>query len=420
MAKAETLESMGSRRAWTAVLLLTFINMVNIVDRSLPGVLLEPIKRDLALSDTALGLINGFGFLIIYSTMTIPIARLTDRGLFGTVIGGSLALWSGMTLFGAFVQNGWQLALTRMGVALGEAGGTPGGHAFVARNFAPEARAAPLSVIATGVPIATIIGVVAGGLVAASFGWRTTFAAMGVLGLVIAPVALLLLGPRQAMPASDEGRRQSISAGFSLLKKRSYLMIVIACSFIGISGYATTAFAIAFLMRGHAMPLAEVSVSFGLTAGIVGILGVLLAGYLADRLARRDPRWTIWLIVAMIALLSPCMLAAYLVPGATASFVLLSLGNVIGSAYMPPTVAAIQRLAPPDLRASASAIMLLFTALAGGLGPLLVGMISDALEPQHGQFALGWAMLIIPAAQVLAGLFYVLAARTYLDEVEDA
>src|SRR5260370_11298413 len=113
---------MSMTRAWTAVALLTLVGMINMIDRAMPGVMVEPIKHDLQLSNSALGLVNGFGFLLVYSVMGIPIARLADRAAYGLVISGCIALWSAMTLLGSFVHNGWQLAVTRMGVALGEAG----------------------------------------------------------------------------------------------------------------------------------------------------------------------------------------------------------------------------------------------------------------------------------------------------------
>ncbi len=412
---------MSMTRAWTAVALLTLVGMINMIDRAMPGVMVEPIKHDLQLSDSALGLVNGFGFLLVYSVMGIPIARLADRAAYGLVISGCIALWSAMTLLGSFVHNGWQLAVTRMGVALGEAGNTPAAHAFVARNFAPQSRAAPLSVLALSVPLAVITAIIGGGLIAALYGWRTTFATMGIAGLVIAPLVLWLLGPRQAPAASVRpAAARPLAAGLALLRKRSFAMIMVASAFIGIGGYALATFAVAFLMRSHGMPLAEVSVHYGLTAGLLGMAGVLGTGALADRLSARDARSGLWLVVALVAALLPCSLAAFLVSDPMTSLVLLAFGNLIGTAYLPPVVATIQRLVPPDMRATASAMLLLFTALAGGIGPLVVGVVSDALRPRFGQHSLGWAMLLVPFTQALAGLFYLLATATFESDLEPA
>src|SRR5262249_37944948 len=153
-------------RRWAAVVLLTLVAILNYVDRFLPSVLAEPIKHDLALSDTAIGLINGFGFLVIYAVLGIPIARLADRGRQGVVIAACLGVWSAMTMLGGVALSGWQLALTRMGVAVGEAGSTPAAHAFIARSFPPARRAAPLAVLTLSAPLATMLALIAGGLVA--------------------------------------------------------------------------------------------------------------------------------------------------------------------------------------------------------------------------------------------------------------
>ncbi|MFC4595856.1 spinster family MFS transporter [Sphingobium tyrosinilyticum] len=403
---------MAPGRAWSAVMLLTLVGVVNIVDRALPGVLVEPIKHDLQLSDTAIGLINGFGFLLVYSLLGIPIARLSDRGAYGLVISSCLGLWSVMTLIGAAAQTGWQLALTRMGVALGEAGSTPGAHAFVARNFAPDRRAAALAVLTLSIPLSHLLSYLGGGLLGAAFGWRATFAFMGIFGLVLGPLVLLLLGRRQPPVAgvAPPVASRSLKPAFGLLRKPSFLLIMIATAFIGIGGYALNVFASAFLMRVHGLTLAQVSVQYGIAAGAAGIVSVLGAGIVADRLSRSDPRWILWVLTAMVALLAPCSFAAFRVAGAREAVLLLALGNVVGVAYLPPAIAAIQRLAPPDTRATASAFLLMFTAIAGGLGPLIAGQISDALEAELGPRALAVAMLVVPLTHMIAGLFYFLAS----------
>ena len=152
----------GATRAWAAVAVLALVGTLNYIDRFLPSVLAEPIKRELALSDTAIGLINGFGFLIVYAVLGIVIARVADRGMFGAVVAGCLTLWGSMTMLGGTVQSGLQLALTRVGVAVGEAGSTPAAHAYVARNFVPEKWSAPLAVITMSVPLASAASLLGG------------------------------------------------------------------------------------------------------------------------------------------------------------------------------------------------------------------------------------------------------------------
>jgi predicted MFS family arabinose efflux permease len=393
------------------------IGVVNVIDRLLPGILVEPIKHDLALSDTAIGLITGFGFLVVYAVVGLPIARLADRGLYGIVVGGCLALWSLMTLLGAAAQSGVQLALTRMGVALGEAGGAPASHAFIARNFPPTRRGAPLAVLTLSIPFASLLALMAGGFLGEALGWRKTFLVMGSIGLALSPIAFFVLGPRQGAAGAAPARSLSLRPALELLKKPSMLLTLLGSSFIGVSGYTLASFSSAFLIRVHGMTLPEVGVKYGTVVGISGVFSVLFAGIMADRLSSRDARWTLWVVVLMIFGLAPFAYAAFLVPDTWAALGCMMMANTVASAYMAPVVAAVQRLAPPELRASASALLALFTALAGGAGPFIAGLISDALHPHLGAASLGWAMLVTPVAQTIAGLLYFAATLNFRRDI---
>jgi predicted MFS family arabinose efflux permease len=399
-------------RVWSGVVLLMLVGMVNTIDRILPGILVEPIKHDLALSDSVIGLINGFGFLVVYALVGIPIARLADRGAYGLVISACLGLWSLMTLAGAAAQTGWQLALTRMGVSLGEAGSAPATHAYIARNFPPNRRGGPLAVFVLSIPFASLIALMAGGLMGEALGWRMTFAIMAAVGLVLGPLVLFVLGPRQGAAPGTPPATLSLKPALGLLRKPSFLLVLCGTAFIAIGGYTLVTFSSAFLMRVHGMSLGEVGIRYGIAVGVSGVISVLLAGLSADRLSNRDPRWNLWVVVLMLAGLQPLGYTAFLTGNPWAAMFCMMCANIGASAYMAPVVAALQRLAPPDLRATASAFMFLFTGLAGGIGPLLAGLISDALQPEHGARALAYAMLVIPASQAVAALLY-LAASLY-------
>jgi MFS family permease len=216
-------ERHGPRRAWAAVIVLAVVGTLNYVDRFLPAVLAEPIKNELALSDTAIGVINGFGFLLVYAVVGIVIARISDRGAFGLVVTGSLTLWGAMTMIGGAVTSGFQLALTRIGVAVGEAGSTPAAHAYVANNFAPERRAAPLAVITLSIPLASAASLLGGGLLAESLGWRTAFVIMGAFSVAFAPVVLCVVGARQRIAATPTAPAAEAVKWRDLLRKLSYL-----------------------------------------------------------------------------------------------------------------------------------------------------------------------------------------------------
>ncbi|MEU0493946.1 MFS transporter [Mycobacterium sp. NPDC006124] len=408
----------GPTRAWAAVAVLAFVGTLNYVDRFLPGVLAEPIKRDLALSDTAIGVINGFGFLIVYAVVGIVIARVADRGMFGAVVAGCLTLWGSMTMLGGAVQSGLQLALTRVGVAVGEAGSTPAAHAYVARNFRPERRSAPLAVITMSIPLASAASLLGGGLLAQSLGWRAAFVVMGAISVLLAPLVLWVVGTRQRLPAPPPRDRSATLHWWDLLRKPSFLAMVAGTSLVSAAGYSLTTFAPAFLMRTRGMSLGQVGVEYGLATGVLGVVGLLVVGRISDRLAIRDPRWLQWIVVILIAALLPASVLAFVVESRTWCVALLALAYVIGIAYLAPSIAAIQRLVSPEQRATASAIFLFFNATLGAAGPFLTGVISDSLTDELGSQALGRALLLlVPTMQLIAVGCYALAARRYRHDI---
>ncbi|MDG5483065.1 spinster family MFS transporter [Mycolicibacterium gadium] len=410
------------RRAWAAVALLAVVGTLNYADRFLPAVLAEPIKNDLALSDTAIGVINGFWFLVVYAVIGLVIARIADRGAFGLVISTCLTLWGAMTVLGGAVQSAFQLALTRIGVAVGEAGSTPAAHAYVARNFPPERRAAPLAVISVSIPLASAASLIGGGLLAQTLGWRTAFVVMGAISVVFAPLVLLVLGRRQPMPvaAVPAGEGERTVKVLDLLKKPSYMGVVLGAAFISFAGYSLTTFAPAYLIRTREMTLGEVGVQYGIASGLAGIGSLLIVGRIADRLSARDPRWSLWLVAAVTALLVPFSVLAFVVENRTLCVWFIALSYVIGTAHMAPSIAAIQRLARTEQRATASAIFLFIGSMVGSAGPFLTGVISDALKADLGSMSLGRALLIVPAAQVIAIICYLLASRRFVDEMVES
>jgi predicted MFS family arabinose efflux permease len=400
--------------------LLAIVGTLNYADRFLPAVLAEPIKEDLALSDTAIGVINGFWFLAVYAVLGLVIARIADRGAFGLVISSCLTLWGVMTMLGGAVQSALGLALTRVGVAVGEAGSTPAAHAYVARNFPPERRAAPLAVITLSIPLASAASLIGGGLLAQSLGWRTAFVVMGAISVVFAPLVLLVLGRRQPMPVAPARDDVVQTARVrDLLRKPSFLAVVVGAAFISFAGYSLTTFAPAYLIRTRGMSLAEVGLQYGIASGLTGILSLLIVGRGADSLSAKDPRWSLWLVAAMTTALVPFSALAFVVESQTLCVWFLALSYVIGTAHMAPSIAAIQRLARAEQRATASAIFLFFGAMVGSAGPFLTGVISDTLKGDLGNMSLGRALLLVPVAQIVAIICYLVASQRFMREIVD-
>ena len=410
MTSATPQAAVGFRPAmlWTSVLFLMVVGIFNIIDRSLPLILVEPIKQDLQLSDTAIGVMNGFGFLVVYALVGLPIARLADRGKYGLVISVCLAVWSAMTLLGAAAQTGWQFALTRMGVAVGEAGSSPAAQAFVSRNFGPTRRSTPLAVLSLSVPVAAMSANIGGSLVATALGWRATFVIMGIAGLLLAPIALVLMSSRTssaAMPPLQPPAPRG--AAFALLRKPSFALLLAGSAGLGMASYTHGTFAFAFMMRVHNLTLAEMGVPYGIALGTVGIISLLFTASASDRLSLRDPRWPLWTVAAMVVVVLPFSFAGLAVSNATVALFCLVVASVPAIAFAAPIVSALYRLAPANLRATTSAMLALCMSLLGGLGPFLTGVISDALIPTQGTDSLRYAMLVMPVMQVLAVFCYV-------------
>lgn len=406
-----------NRSAWITVLMLSFVGVLNVLDRNLPAVLAELIKKDLALSDTAIGLINGFGFLIVYAVAAIPIARAGDRRGYGFVISACVALWGLMTLLGGYVQTGWQLAMSRLGVALGEAGAAPCSQAFIASKFPPESRAAPLAVLNLSIPISTLIAMVGGGYLGETVGWRGTMIVMGAITLAVAVLFYMLFGRGDRPKAASSAL--SVRQAGQLLAKPSYRIILLGAALMGIGAFSHLTFVVAFLMRVHHFSVAEAGLKYGVLAALAGGVAVLVMGFAVDRLTRRDPRWLIWLMALVFTALAPVCVASYMITDPTTALYFLAINNCIAVAYTVPVVAAVQWLAPAHMRALASALLLFFTAIIGGIGPLLTGVISDALSAELGALALGRGLLVVPASYMLAGLTFALASRSFLADLED-
>lgn len=398
----------GASGPWLAVAVLLCVGTLNYVDRALPAILAEPIRRDLLLSDTSLGLINGFGFLLIYAFAGLPIARFADRGHYGRVVSGALAVWSAMTLFGGMAMTGWQLAATRMGVAVGEAGSAPAAHAFISRFFPPGRRAIAFALLTLSVPLGGACGLMLGGVLERQYGWRNTFMIMGLVGLVLVPLVLLTVrGESQAGVV-----RNARGAGMApFLRKRSLLLIFAGAAFVAIGGYASSAFVPSFLMRVHGLSVATVGVQLGLATGLVGVVGLLLTGWLADRSTAQDERGPLRIVAAMIVVVLPASVGAFMVEDSRLALVLVAGASVVPVAYLAPVVATVHRLVPASHRAQASAALLFATGVLGGLGPLAVGLVSDALHEARGSASIAFAMMVVPISYALAAAAFAGASR---------
>lgn len=414
----------GYRKYVLFILFLTYV--LNFLDRQLMTILLEPIKQEFGASDTAMGFLTGFAFALFYASLGIPVARLADRWSRRNVIGISITLWSAMTALCGAATSFWQLALLRIGVGVGEAGGTPPSHSLIADYFPPEQRSTALSIHATGTQFGVLIGMLGGALIADALGWRMAFVVFGAPGVLLGIViALTVKEPTREKQAATGSMMADIKSVWQL---PGFKLIATAGALTALAGYGLGAWSPSFLIRVHGLSLVEAGLMLGITGALGGIVGAILGGVLCDRLSARDLRWQLWFPALGAFASAPFMLAFVLWPEAQfwkagditipVAMVFMLFGGVIAAFWVGPTYAAIQNLAPERQRTQASALFLFMFNLIGlGLGPLVIGIASDALTPSLGVDALRYAMAAGLIAVFFGGVLFWRAAPLYKQEI---
>jgi MFS family permease len=399
--------------------MLLLIYVFNFVDRSILAILLEPIKREFQPSDTALGVLSGIAFAVIYSTLGIPIAIWADRGSRKTIISLSLLVWSGMTAVCGVVTSFSQLVLARIGVGVGEAGCSPPAHSMISDYFPPEQRGRAFGIYSLGIPIGASFGVFAGGWINEIFDWRTAFLVVGMPGVVLAIVSQLTLreparGASEGMVAHGEAPR-ALEVARVMWSRRSFRHLALAGALHALVGYGVGAFNAAFLMRSHGMGTGEIGTWLAGIGLVAGSFGTYYGGALADRLAPRDERWNVWVPALSLVAALPFSFGFYLFDNKYLALVSAIPPAVFGAMYLGPTFKTTQALAELRMRAVASAVLLFIMNLIGmGLGPVAVGIASDVLLRVGGlgDQSLRFALLLVTAVNVWATFHYLIAART--------
>jgi MFS family permease len=403
--------------AYYALGLLTLVYAFNFIDRQLLAILQESIKADLDLSDSQLGILTGFAFAVFYVTAGIPIARWADHGNRRNIVAGSLFIWSFMTAISGMVQTYGQLVLARIGVGIGEAGGSPPSHSIISDIFPPERRASALGFYSTGVSFGILFGFLFGGWLNEFFGWRTAFLIVGIPGVFLAGVLMLTLRE----PARGLAEQRSASNEPVPLKKvlsvlwgsRSFRHLSLGASLNAFSGYSISSWSASFFIRSHDMSTGELGTWLALIIGLCGAIGVFFGGVLADRMASKDKRWYLWMpaIAGFIAV--PFIVAVYIVDNPYYALSLMVIPGLLHQVYLGSTIATTHNLVGLRMRATASAILFFIINMIGlGLGPFLIGFLSDQLAPSVGADSLRIAMLyLLPAVMFWSACHFYLGSR---------
>lgn len=405
--------NLGSGYARYALGLLLVVYVLNYVDRQILSILMEPIREELHLTDSQLGLLSGLGFALFYALAGLPIARLADTASRKKIIAGSLALWSAATAVCGLTSNFAQLLVARATVAIGESGAAPASHSMIADLFPHGKRATALAVLSCGVPIGILVGLMAGGWLNQMFDWRTAFVVVGLPGVILAIVVLLTLKEPPRIGVADGVAAMSWRGAMAtLFKIPAYNFLVIGAALHAFTSYGALQWNPAFMIRVHGLSTGEAGLVLGLISGVTGIVGTLAGGWFADILGRRDNRWYAWLPAVMIGVRAPLFIMAYLAPTPSLAIACLILPGFLGNAFTGPVFGTIQTLAPARARAFASAWTLFIISLVGfGLGPLLIGVASDALSPAFGVRGLGYAICLAAIGEIASVIFFLMAAR---------
>jgi predicted MFS family arabinose efflux permease len=406
------------KKAYYALVILTIVYSFNFIDRQLLAILQENVKADLGLSDSQLGLLTGFAFAAFYVTAGIPIARWADRGNRRDIVALSLFLWSFMTAISGLVQNFTQLLLARIGVGVGEAGGSPPSHSIISDIFPPNERATALGFYSMGVSIGILFGFLAGGWLNEYFGWRVAFAVVGAPGILLAVILRMTLAePVRGLneQRADNATPVPILQVLALLwSRRAFRHMAFAAALNAFAGYSSSNWTASFMIRSHAMSTGELGTWLALTMGLGGAIGVFSGGLIADRLARRDQRWYLWLPALTGFVCVPFMIMVYLADGPYTALALGIVPGVLFNVYLGNTIATTHSLVGLRMRALSSAILFLILNIIGlGLGPWTTGMLSDYLQPTLGAESLRYAMLyVLPAVMFWSACHFLLAARS--------
>ncbi|MFP5077749.1 MFS transporter [Rhizobium sp. YIM 134829] len=411
-------ESTTSRefvQGWRFVAILATLLLINAfsqIDRILPFILAEKIKADLSLTDTQMGLLTGIAFAVCYALLSLPLARAADRGSPRLVLVSCVLIWSVMTALGGFAASFLFLALTRFGVAFGEAGAVPAGHALIARKIAPAQRGLAIGLFAMGIPLGTMVGFAVGGALSDQFGWRIVLIAAGTIGLLIGLLTIVVTGPTPPLPSRTTRNEPFLKTSLGLLSSPAFRWLFLGTIFLGFAGAPFYAFSIPFLIRTHALTATDVGVSFGLLQGLMGIIGTLGGGRWFDH-AVRSGRGLILAPPAILFLLASVSTAAALfAPAGWISIALFVPAMLSFSFMLPWGFGAAHLVAGPGRQAQASSLVMIGSGLLGpALGPLIVGLVSDAAAAADSPDGLALGLLIVPLASVLSGIALLIASR---------
>lgn len=405
----------GSSKRAFILTVLCLVAVTNYIDRQVMGILLEPIKEEFNASDTAMGFLTGLMFAGCYAAAAIPLAWLSDRKSRSNVLAGCVVFWSVMTSLGGLAQNFWQLALTRVGVAVSESGGIPASHSIISDMYEPNKRGGAIAILSSAQAIGIGLGFALGGILAQSFDWRWTFILVGVPGLLLAIPLLFMKDTQRGIsdgitdPIQELSFKETFKALWRLKSYRNLVLLIGAGSF---PGYGMLAWGPAMLIRIHDMGSAQVGIGLGVAVGSALVIGNLMGGFLADWAGKKDPRYYLWIAGGGPVAAAPFLVSFALLNQPVLIFTCAFFGQMLLTFHIAPSYAMGQTIAPPSIRAMASVIMGLASIVVGaGMGPFVIGGLTDIFSIFAGEQAVRYSLAVACFCSVLAAIPALLGAR---------
>jgi predicted MFS family arabinose efflux permease len=385
---------------------LMVIYGLNLADRGLVALLQERIKPEFHLSDFELGLLGGPAFALCNALAGLPLARLSERFNRIGVLALCTALWSAMTAWCGLAGSFPMLLLARFGVGVGEAGCLPPTQSVISDYFPAKARASAISLHLTAIPIGTIAASAIGAVVADLYGWRAAFIALGAPGILVAILCWLTVKepPRGGGAAEGEKAPGFAAALKEISGKRSFWHIALATGLVNFVAVGNGQYLVSFMLRTYHISLTQVGLVLGPVIGGVTVLSVYAVGKIISHLSEKDRAWLARWPGIGVAIGVPVSLAAYMAPTFPMMIALQVVGLLCTNSYLISLYTTAQGVVPARMRATATAVVIMVINTIGyGLGPPVVGALSDFLQTHVVAFGLS-----DPAHAASQGLRYAL------------
>lgn len=399
MTTATTGAEQSSSYKWFVVWFLAIVYTMNFLDRQIVSILGKQISEDLGLTKTQFGLLGGTTFALLYTTCGIGMAYLADRMSRTLIISAACAIWSAFTMLCGTAANFTQILLYRMGVGFGEAGGSPPSYSLISDYFPAEKRGTALAIYSLGVPMGSMIGAFAGGLLAEAYGWRTAFLLVGAPGLILAVAMLLLVREpkRGRLDAIADGADEHppapplLDALAGFFANRTLVLTAVSSAMSAFVGYAGLVWNPQFLENVKQMAAADVAVWYALVLGVTGAIGTFGSGWFVDRLGQKDRRWFAWVPAIAFTVSIPFWLASIWAPTWQLSLLFLAGPLFLNNMYLSPALTVAQNAVSPARRTMTGAILLFVLNLVGlGAGPVYVGWVADKFGAGETALAVGY------------------------------